>query len=245
MKLNRDFDLDETAPPYDRPAAVPEGCAVRQSDGQHETTRLASSVAVHDLNNLFQVVMSALHLIERRPELRGAGDLTFIVRSARQAADKAASLTRRLLMTSHDPPPTRKLVRVNSVLLALEDLLRTILGPQIELENTVINLAINARDAMPLGGRLRIETFGAELPSAQSGLPRGRYLAVSVSDTGSGMTQEAARHAFDPFFTTKPAGAGSGLGLPSVKGFVDRHNGHVSIETHVGLGTAVRLYLPC
>ncbi len=221
------------------------------------------SVLVHDFNNLFQIVISALRIVERRPELAGDEDMTFVVKSALQAADKASTLTQRLLELAIAAQPVSRPIRINSVLLALGDLLRTMLGQQIELqlvlrddlapvacdarqfEDAVINLAINARDAMPAGGRLRIETYGAELASNDAGLPRGRYFALSVSDTGCGMTPEVARRAFDPFYTTKPVGRGTGLGLASVKTFVEQHNGHVSIETKLGVGTSVRLYLPC
>jgi signal transduction histidine kinase len=221
-----------------------------------------TDIIAHDFNNLMQVVISALQIVERRSETPGTGELTYITRSALQAADKASAMTHRLLSFAPILEPDLKTIRINSVLLTLRDLLRTILGENInmelvlcdeafsvvcdgeQLENTVINLVANARDAMPQGGRLRIETYGAEPELDQAGLSHGRYLALSISDTGCGMAPEVVCQAFNPFFTTKPIGQGSGLGLLSVKTFVERHNGHISIDSNPGWGTSIRIYLP-
>jgi signal transduction histidine kinase len=114
-----------------------------------------------------------------------------------------------------------------------------------QLENTLLNLAINARDAMPGGGRLVIETYHAELGAERANLRRGRYIAIRVSDTGSGMAPEVAEHAFAPFYTTKSAGQGTGMGLTMTKHFVERFRGCVELKSALGQGTSIMLYLPC
>jgi signal transduction histidine kinase len=219
-------------------------------------------IIAHDFNNLMQVVIGALEIVEHRSEAAGKGELSHIMRSALQAANKAAAVTHKLLSIVQTLEPDLKTIRINSVLLTLRDLLRTILGDDIEmelvlcdhdfsvmcdgeqLENTVINLVVNARDAMPKGGRLRIETYRAKLELDQDGLSPGHYLALSVSDTGCGMSPEVACRALNPFFTTKPVGQGSGLGLHSVKTFVEQHKGYISIDSDPGRGTSIHIYLP-
>ena len=113
-----------------------------------------------------------------------------------------------------------------------------------QLENALFNLVVNARDSMPRGGRIHIETCQAELADDVDGLKRGRYIRISVTDTGAGMTKDVVEHAFDPFFTTKPSGKGTGLGLSMVKMFVDQSSGHVDVESVEGVGTTISLYLP-
>ena len=114
-----------------------------------------------------------------------------------------------------------------------------------QLENALLNLAINARDAMPGGGRLVIETYHAELGAERANLRQGRYIGIRVSDTGSGMAPEVAEHAFDPFYTTKPAGRGTGMGLTMTRHFVERFRGCVELKSALGQGTSIMLYLPC
>jgi signal transduction histidine kinase len=235
---------------------------VRPRNSEGSQTPTMADVIAHDFNNLMQVVISALRIVERRTEALGTGELIYITRSALQAADKAAAMTHRLLSIAQSPQPDPKTTQVNSVLLTLRDLLRTILGDSIDmelalcdeafsvvcdgeqLEHTIINLVANARDAMPKGGRLKIETYGAKLELDQDGLSRGRYLGLSVCDTGCGMAPEVVHQAFDPFFTTKPVGQGSGLGLHSVRTFVEQHEGYISIDSSPGRGTSIRIYLP-
>ncbi|HSY85349.1 MAG TPA: ATP-binding protein, partial [Verrucomicrobiae bacterium] len=159
--------------------------------------------------------------------------------------------------------PDLEPVAVNEVIASMETLLRFTLGDRIEfalaltegasaaicdrqqLENALLNLAINARDAMPGGGRLVIETYHAELGAERANLRRGRYIGIRVSDTGSGMAPEVAERAFDPFYTTKPAGRGTGMGLTMTRHFVERFRGCVELKSALGQGTSIMLYLPC
>jgi signal transduction histidine kinase len=243
-----------------------EGHAIREvtlPDRAHrqQTVAQVSDLIAHDFNNLIQVVKSALHIVERRDH-GASSDLTFVLKQALQSADKAAAITHRLLALTEpaiaNPQPLLCSVAVRS----MDDLLRSVLGHDIALEfmlsnellpiscdlrqfeNAIINLAINAKAAMPNGGTLRIETYAAELAFERGGLERGRYNALSITDTGRGMTQDVARRAFDLFYSADPAGKGEGLGLSAVKAFVEQCKGHVQIASAPGCGTSVRLYLP-
>jgi len=228
---------------------------------QVQTVAQVSDQIAHDFNNLIQVVKSALHIVERRE--RGANsDLSFVMKQALQSADKATTITHRLLALSPSPFSNPQPMFFCVALLAMADLLRSVLGPDIELEltlsealppvncdirqfeNALVNLAANARAAMPNGGRLRIEAYAAELALEHDGLERGRYNALSVTDTGRGMAPEVGRHAFDLFYSADPGRKSDGLGLAAVKAFADRHKGHVQIASTLGCGTSVRLYLP-
>ena len=181
------------------------------------------------------------------------------------SANRAAALTHRLLAFSRRQPLDPKPLDPNRLVESIDDLLRRSLGEQIELrvsvepdvwpaltdanqlENALLNLAINSRDAMPGGGRLTIETSNVTACWPRAGpddLAPGDYVLVSVSDTGVGMSPEVIAKAFDPFFTTKPIGLGTGLGLSMIYGFAKQSRGHVQIESEVGQGTTVRLYLP-
>lgn len=224
-----------------------------------QTVAQVSDLIAHDFNNLIQVVKSALNIIERRA---GGSDLSFVMKQALQSADKAATITHRLLELSQQPLADPQPLFFGVAIRSMADLLRTILGPDIALElvlsealppilcdigqfeNAVVNLATNARAAMPNGGTLRIETYAAELALERDGLDRGRYNALSISDTGRGMAPEVVRHAFDLFYTAGPARTGDGLGLAAVKVFADQHKGHVQVASALGRGTSVRLYLP-
>ena len=184
---------------------------------------------------------------------------------AQSSARRAASLTQRLLAFSRrqtlDPKPTD----LNRLIVGMEDLIRRSVGPAVavevvgagglwltkadpsQLENALLNLAINARDAMPDGGRLTIETANKWLDQRAAGdrdLPPGQYLSLCVSDTGTGMTPEVISRVFDPFFTTKPLGQGTGLGLSMIHGFVRQSGGQVRIYSEVGQGTTMCLYFP-
>jgi signal transduction histidine kinase len=228
---------------------------------QVRTVAQVSNLIAHDFNNLMQVVKSALHIIERRD--RGANpDLSFVLKQALQSADKAATITHCLLELTEPPVSNPQPLLCSVAVHAMADLLRSALGRDIELElslandlppilcdirqleNALMNLAINAKAAMPSGGQLRIETYAAELVFERAGLGRGRYNALSVTDTGCGMAPEVARRAFDLFYSADPLGKGEGLGLSAVKAFAERCKGHVQIASAVGCGTSVRLYLP-
>lgn len=217
----------------------------------------------HDFNNQLQTIMSSLFAIERRISRGDIVEVPRLMGFALESAAAAAALSRRLLEFSRADSPSARPVAVNAVIASLGDLLRWTLGPRIGLvlalhdgpsevscdrdqfENVVLNLAINARDAMPFGGSLRIETCHADLVVAHNGMPRGRYLRICLSDEGCGMEPRVLERALEPFFTTKAFGEGTGLGLSISKSFVDQCRGHIDIESVVGVGTAVSLYLPC
>ena len=238
--------------------------ALRQAQKMEAVGQLTGGVA-HDFNNLLQVIVGNLELIRRLiPE-----DDSRIQRAAEQAmngARQASSLTQRLLAFSRRQPLDPKPIDINSLVGGMSDLLNRSLGETITvetvrgaglwkveadpnaLESTLLNLAVNARDAMPKGGRLTIETTNAHIDAAyaiaHAELLPGQYVAISVADTGLGMDAETLRHAFEPFFTTKPVGKGTGLGLSQVYGFVKQSGGHVKIYSEVGQGTTVKIYLP-
>ena len=214
----------------------------------------------HDFNNLLTGIIGSLDLLHTRIAQGRIADLGRYVDAALGAANRAAALTHRLLAFSRrqtlDPKPTR----ANRLIADMEELIRRTVGPQIEvstsaatdpwtilcdpnqLENALLNLCINARDAMPDGGRLLIETANVQLDDGD--LPVGPYVLIAVSDTGTGMTPDVAARAFDPFFTTKPLGMGTGLGLSMIYGFAKQSGGQARIQSREGAGTRVCLYLP-
>ena len=219
--------------------------------------QLAGGVA-HDFNNLLAVILNfaefALDEAEEGSELHADID------QIRRAAERAAGLTRQLLVFSRREPVDVQVVDVNEALASTEEMLRRTIGEHIELrshpqpglwptragggqlEQVLVNLAVNGRDAMPDGGRLTIRTRNTEL--APPDLPRGRWVLLTVEDTGTGMAPSVAAQAFDPFFTTKPKGQGTGLGLASVYAIVTQAGGDVGIESHVDKGTKVSVWLP-
>jgi signal transduction histidine kinase/CheY-like chemotaxis protein len=240
--------------------------ALRQAQKMETIGQLTGGIA-HDFNNLLTIVLGNLERLRRRlanvpdgDELRRATD------NAMQGAERAAALTRSLLAFSRRQPLDPKSVNVNRLVAEMSELLRRSLGEQVaietvlagglwhtladpnQLENAILNLAVNARDAMAGGGRLTIETANAHLDERYAAGERdvvaGQYVMVSVSDTGAGMTREVIEKAFDPFFTTKDVGHGTGLGLSQVYGFVRQSGGHIKIYSEVGEGTTVRIYLP-
>ena len=236
---------------------------VRQSQKLEAIGQLTGGIA-HDFNNLLSIMMGNLEAIVRRtPE----DDRTYRqARNALTGAERASQLVRRLLAFSRRQPLDPKPIDVNQIVTQVAGLLIRSLGEKIqintfrapdlwitdvdpvELEASIINLAINARDAMPDGGRLAIEARNAVLDAAFcdgiENLAPGDYVVISVSDRGVGMDPTILDRAFDPFFTTKAPGLGSGLGLSQVYGFVRQSSGHVAIESKVGSGTTVKLYLP-
>jgi signal transduction histidine kinase/ActR/RegA family two-component response regulator len=219
----------------------------------------------HDFNNMLAVIISSLNLVQRRLG-RGNHDVAEFVDSAMQGAERAANLTRRLLAFSRQQALSPEPIEANRLLVGMEDILRRSLPENISietvmsgglwrtyadvhaLENVLVNLAVNARDAMPKGGKLTIETGNTDLDASHSvandEVVPGQYVLISVSDTGKGMTPAVLDRAFDPFFTTKPTGQGTGLGLSQVHGFIKQSKGHVSIRSAPGAGTTVKLYLP-
>ncbi|MGA2191151.1 MAG: ATP-binding protein [Steroidobacteraceae bacterium] len=238
--------------------------ALRQSQKMEVVGQLTGGVA-HDFNNLLQIIMGNLDTARR-----GVNDASPRVRraleTAANGARRAASLTQRLLAFSRRQPLNPKPVDVNALISGMSDLLHRTLGEitevltvhgaalwrieadATELESAILNLALNARDAMPDGGRLTIETANADIDRGYSALHAevlpGEYVAISVSDTGTGMSEDAISRAFEPFFTTKPVGEGTGLGLSQVYGFVKQSGGNVKIYSELGQGTCVKIYLP-
>jgi CheY-like chemotaxis protein len=225
--------------------------------------QLTGGVA-HDLNNLLTVIMAGL---ERAG--RSASDDARLHRAldtAQRGAERAASLTAQLLAFSRRQPLEPKAVEASRLLSRMAELLRRTLGEAIEietvssgglwpaycdpsqLENALVNLALNARDAMPGGGKLTLEAGNAHLDhdyaEANPEVRPGRYAMIAVTDTGCGMSPEIVEHAFEPFFTTKPEGRGTGLGLSQVFGFVKQSGGHLKIYSELDHGTTVKLYLP-
>jgi signal transduction histidine kinase len=237
---------------------------LRQSQKMEAIGQLTGGLA-HDFNNMLSVIIGSLTLIKRRLA-RGETDVGKYVDSALEGADRAANLTHRLLAFSRRQPLTPQPVDVNKLVAGMSDLLRRTIGEQIrvetvlagglwrtrvdrgELENAILNLAVNARDAMADGGRLTIETANCHLDdtyaSAHVEVPAGQYVLVAVTDNGCGMPPDVRAMAFDPFFTTKGVGKGTGLGLSQVHGFVKQSGGHVKIYSEPGDGTTIKLYLP-
>jgi signal transduction histidine kinase/CheY-like chemotaxis protein len=237
---------------------------IRQMQKMEAIGQLTGGLA-HDFNNMLAVVVSALGLTTRR---LAAGDFEVgkYIEAASEAAHRAATLTRRLLAFSRQQPLAPESIDANKMVSDMSELLRRTLGESIsletvlagglwrvnadasQLENSVVNLAVNARDAMPEGGRITIETANAHLDdlyTAQNpGAKPGQYVMVAVTDTGTGMSPEVMAKAFDPFFTTKGVGKGTGLGLSQVYGFVKQSDGHIKIYSELGQGTTVKLYLP-
>jgi PAS domain S-box-containing protein len=239
--------------------------ALRQSQKMEAVGQLTGGIA-HDFNNLLQGITGSLDLLEHRLARGRLNDLDRFINGAKVSANRAAALTHRLLAFSRRQPLDPKPVSANPLILSMEDLLRRTLGEQItldlilapdlrqtlcdphQLENAVLNLAINGRDAMPAGGTLTIETSNCHLneisPFWSRDMRAGAYVCVTVSDTGIGMSQETIEKAFEPFFTTKPIGQGTGLGLSMVYGFIRQSEGYIKISSELGRGTSLKLFLP-
>jgi signal transduction histidine kinase/ActR/RegA family two-component response regulator len=237
---------------------------LRQSQKMEAIGQLTGGIA-HDFNNMLAVIVSSLTLMQRRMA-RGEGGLGELINAGIDAANRAASLTKRLLDFSRRQTLVPEPLDVNRLLAGMEDLLRRTLGGDIrlevvlggglwlthadptQLENAILNVAVNGRDAMPKGGKITIETQNADLDdryaSGHVDVKPGQYVLVAVTDTGSGMPPEVIAKAFDPFFTTKEIGRGTGLGLSQVFGFTKQSGGHVKIYSELGAGTTVKLYLP-
>lgn len=231
--------------------------ALIQSQRMEAFGQLTGGVA-HDFNNLLTIISGNLELLA---DTVGSGSGAALLKRASDAADMGASLTRRLLTFARRRRLTPQILDVNEMILNLTELLQRSLGGAIalttllegnvgrtradpsELENAILNLAINARDAMPSGGNLVIESRNAT--AVEAGMPgNGAFVLISVSDTGHGMPLEVIERAFEPFFTTKEPGRGTGLGLSTIYGFAEQSGGHVAIQSEAGKGTTINLYLP-
>lgn len=236
---------------------------LRQAQKLEAVGQLTGGVA-HDFNNLLTVILGNAELLTE--ELAGNAQLRALADMTASAASRGAELTNRLLAFARRQALEPQVLNVNRLVAGMEDLLRRTLHESIEiervqagglwsveadagqLESAILNLALNARDAMPGGGRLTIETANAMLDDSYADNHRevkaGQYVLISLSDSGTGMPKDVARQAFEPFFTTKKDGQGSGLGLSMVYGFVKQSAGHIKIYSEVGEGTTIKLYFP-
>ena len=235
------------------------GEALRQSQKMEAIGHLSGGVA-HDFNNLLTIVKGNLQLLRRRLT-EGSGNYFRYIDSAEEALTRGANLTQRILAFSRQQPLTPVPTHLNQLVRGMGELLRHSAGERIEIvqklgagwcilcdanqmENVILNLVINARDAMPEGGSVAIETYDLIVPPSDQSKPPGEYVELIVRDTGTGMSEEVREKAIDPFFTTKPHGQGTGLGLSMTFGFVRQSNGHFEIESAVGKGTAIRIAMP-
>jgi signal transduction histidine kinase/DNA-binding response OmpR family regulator len=237
---------------------------LRQSQKMEAVGQLAGGVA-HDFNNLLTGIIGGINLIRRRIAKSDPGDVDRIMDAVEASANRAAALTQRMLAFSRLQPLQLNPVDVNELIAAIADMLRRSIGENVELsldmqdnlclantdsnqlETAILNLVINARDAMPNGGCITLKTQERHIDEDAKpppDLPLGTYVVLSVIDNGTGMSPDTVARIFEPFFTTKPIGQGTGLGLSMVYGFVKQSEGHVTVESELGRGTNVSLYLP-
>jgi signal transduction histidine kinase/ActR/RegA family two-component response regulator len=237
---------------------------LRQSQKMEAIGQLAGGLA-HDFNNMLSVILGGVELAKRSLAKAGGNPERYLD-AAVTGVERAAALTRRLLAFSRQQPLSPEPIDPNAMVSGMAELLARTLGGAVqletvlagglwrthadsgELENAILNLALNARDAMPDGGKLTIETSNAfldeEYAARHIGIPSGQYVLIAVNDTGTGMSPDLIERAFEPFYTTKPVGQGTGLGLSQVYGFVRQSGGHVKIYSEPGHGTTIKLYLP-
>jgi signal transduction histidine kinase len=238
---------------------------LRQVQKMESIGQLTGGIA-HDFNNMLSIIVGALELAKRRLASSDDNRVQKLIETAMEGAQRAALLTARLLAFSRQQALSPEPLDVNKLVGGMSELLRRALGEQIrietvlagglwqtlidaaQLEQSLLNLCVNARDALPDGGKLTIETSNASLDDAYAAanpeVTAGQYVLVSVTDNGTGMAPDVVSRAFEPFFTTKGVGKGTGLGLSQVYGFVRQSQGHVKIYSEPGQGTAVKLYLP-
>ncbi len=236
---------------------------LRQLQKMESVGQLTGGIA-HDFNNLLTIILGNLDILERA--LGSASDrIRRALTSAMNGATRAATLTQRLLAYAQRQPLRPRTVKLNELVSGMADLIRRTQGETVhyefalqerspccfcdanQLETALLNLVINARDAMPAGGRLSIATSEVAFDAAAArlrGIEPGKYAVLSVTDTGTGMNEQTLAKAFEPFFTTKPIGKGTGLGLSMVYGFTKQSKGHVEIDSKIDHGTTVRIYLP-
>jgi signal transduction histidine kinase len=232
--------------------------SLRQSQKMEAIGQLSGGIA-HDFNNLLAIMQGNLQLARRRMA-QGTTDIQRYLDGAMDAIQRAASVTHRVLAFSRRQPLSPRPVNLNRLLEGMTDLLRHSVGERVSLElrcearwtvwcdanqmeTVIINLALNARDAMPDGGRLTISTTDRTVNSTDE-ISGGEYVELRFSDSGTGMTEEVRRRAVDPFFTTKPQGQGTGLGLSMAFGYVRQSNGYLQIESDFGKGTVITILLP-
>jgi len=237
---------------------------LRQSQKMEAVGQLTGGLA-HDFNNLLMGITGSLEIIRKRMDQGRAEDVNRYLDAAQNAARRAGILTQRLLAYSRQQALDPRPIDINELVAGMEELVRHSVGPEFDtrvhphvglwttlvdphqLENALLNLCINARDAMPDGGVLTIKTANRRFDAIAASLhdlPVGEYVSLSVTDTGVGMAPDTIRRAFDPFFTTKPLGTGTGLGLSMIYGFARQSNGQVRIESELGRGTTVSMFLP-
>ncbi len=239
--------------------------ALRHSQKMEAIGQLTGGIA-HDFNNMLAAIIGSLEAMKRRIDAGRYDDVQRFMDGAIVSANRAAALTHRLLAFARRQPLDPKAIDVNQLIRGMDELLRRSSGENIhlaidlapmlwpaltdahQLENAILNLVINARDAMPNGGTLTIattnETFEGKKRFGQEEIEAGNYTVVSVADTGLGMSAETLAKVFEPFFTTKPIGQGTGLGLSMIYGFAKQTRGHVTVESALGAGTTFKLYLP-
>ncbi|WP_411384761.1 response regulator [Pseudomonas sp. MPB03] len=239
--------------------------ALRQSQKMEAVGQLTGGIA-HDFNNMLTGIIGSLELLRRRLARGRTEDLDSLIDLGVTSANRAAGLTHRLLAFSRRQSLDSKAVQMNTLVLSMGELLQRSLNESIrldmqldeqlwvaeadpnQLESALLNLVLNARDAMPNGGNLVVQTrnrhLDADFTEAYPNLASGDYVVLSVQDTGCGMPEAVISRAFDPFFTTKPIGQGTGLGLSMIYGFSKQSRGHVTIDSEVDKGTTVNLYLP-
>lgn len=236
--------------------------ALRQSQKMEAIGQLTGGIA-HDFNNMLTGILSALDIVRLRLDMGRVDDLERFLDTATASAQRAAALTQRLLAFSRRQSLDARPVEINTLLVSVQHLLHSTLGEAVRIraepsplplhatldanqfESALLNLAINARDAMPHGGDLTLRASAVSVREGQyRAVPAGDYAMVAVADTGAGMAPEVVERAFEPFFTTKPIGKGTGLGMSMVYGFMQQSGGHIAIQSNLGQGTTVLLFIP-
>jgi signal transduction histidine kinase len=232
--------------------------ALRQSQKMEAIGQLSGAIA-HDFNNLLMIIKGNLHLLQRK---LGIAEDDRHIAAAMEGIRRAAALTQRILAFSRKQDLSPTAIRVNDLIAGMDDLVRNSLREDIEvvkslkssgwtvldrnqMENVILNLVINARDAMPRGGKLFLTSADVRIADGEAGdLPAGEYVKLTVRDTGVGMPEEVRAKALDPFFTTKPIGQGTGLGLSTSFGFISQSRGNMEIDSAPGKGTTITIFLP-
>lgn len=236
---------------------------IRQMQKMEAVGQLTGGIA-HDFNNMLAVILSSLNLLQKRLKA-GDTNVSKFVDAALDGAARAATLTTRLMAFSRQSPLNPQPLIANTMVSGMTELIQRTIGEAIQVEtvltagvwsinadagqfeNAILNLAVNARDAMPDGGKLTLETANCHIDdnyARQYSIAAGQYVLVAVSDTGAGMAPEVLAKAFEPFFTTKDVGRGTGLGLAQVHGFIKQSGGHIKIYSELGHGTTIKMYLP-